>query len=75
MALSYVQDYATNAIVARHRTPEYFMAVSGQLFVLAMYLPVTIMVLRRPNEGPLPVRFELWIARWPAWLRGKANSA
>lgn len=39
--------------------------------VLFLYLPATVMVLRRPNEGTLPARFERGIANWPAWLRGR----
>jgi hypothetical protein len=42
----------------------------GQAFVLFLYLPATIMVLRRPNEGPLPQWLESRISAWPAWIRG-----
>jgi hypothetical protein len=46
-------------------------------FVLAScYLPAVVMVLRRPNEGPLPEWMERWLAhpRVPAWVRGRAAS-
>jgi hypothetical protein len=52
-----------------HDWPHY-VAVSGQLSVLSVYLPATLMVLRRPNEGHLPAWLEQRIDRWPAWIRG-----
>lgn len=40
-------------------------------FVLgAVYLPLLVLVLRRPNEGPVPASVETLVARLPAWLRG-----
>jgi hypothetical protein len=44
----------------------------GTAFVWFMYLPCVAMVLRRPNEGAIPMWLEHRIARWPAWLRGTA---
>lgn len=38
--------------------------------VVCLYLPATLMVLRRPNEGLLPPWVEQRIRAWPAWLRG-----
>lgn len=38
--------------------------------ILGMYLPATLMVLRRPNDGELPMWLEARTARLPAWLRG-----
>lgn len=46
--------------------------VSGRWIVWCLYLPATLMVLRRPNEGPMPARLERAIARWPTWLRGRS---
>jgi hypothetical protein len=46
--------------------------ISGQLAVLLLYLPCTLMVLRRPNEGAVPAWLEQRIGAWPAWLRGQA---
>ena len=42
-------------------------------YVLAgCYLPALWIVLRQPNEGPIPVWLERYVARVPAWLRGSA---
>jgi hypothetical protein len=43
---------------------------SGRLLVLWLYLPATLMVLRRPNEGVVPAWLEARMAQWPAWVRG-----
>lgn len=45
---------------------------SGRFIVLFLYIPATLMVLRRPNEGPAPARLERAISSWPMWLRGNA---
>jgi len=37
-----------------------------------LYLPCTLMVLRRPNVGAAPKWLETRIASWPAWIRGAA---
>ena len=50
-----------------------FIAASTQAFVIALYIPATILVLRRPNSGPLPSWIERRIAGWPMWLKGKAG--
>ena len=43
-------------------------------YVLAgVYFPALVLVLRRPNSGELPVRFERAIASWPTWLRGEVK--
>jgi hypothetical protein len=48
-------------------------AVSAHAIGIAMYLPCVIMILRRPNEGPLPG----WLARRlersavPEWFKGR----
>jgi len=46
---------------------------SGTLITLAIFLPLTAMVLKRPNEGSLPAWLETRIASWPAWLRGRSS--
>jgi hypothetical protein len=38
--------------------------------VPTIYLPCTLMVLRRPNEGRLPTWLEARLLRWPPWIRG-----
>ena len=42
----------------------------GRWIVWLLYLPATVMVLRRSNEGFVPAWVEERIAAWPAWLRG-----
>jgi hypothetical protein len=46
--------------------------VSAQAISWCLYLPCVVILLRRPNAGPVPV----WLGRWlersrvPAWLKG-----
>src|SRR5512138_3062500 len=47
-----------------------YVRASGSLYTLFLFLPLTAMVLRRPNEGVVPDWLECRITRWPAWLRG-----
>jgi hypothetical protein len=35
-----------------------------------LYLPASLIVLRRKNEGPVPAWLEQRLAGWPNWLRG-----
>ena len=42
---------------------------------LAVYLPVLWIVLRMPNQGPLPDRLESLAAKLPKWLRGQPGAA
>jgi len=49
-----------------------FAMASGLLSTVLVYLPLTVMVLRRPNEGAIPAWLEARIAAWPSWLRGRA---
>jgi hypothetical protein len=51
--------------------PDYMLA-SGTLCTLFVFLPATMMVLGRPNEGALPAWIEARIATWPDWLKGRA---
>jgi len=44
---------------------------SGRLYTLLLYLPATLMVLRRSNEGALPAWLEVRLSWLPAWLRGR----
>jgi hypothetical protein len=46
------------------------LIVGGRWIVWFLYLPATLMVVRRPNEGPVPAWLERWITDWPAWARG-----
>ena len=51
--------------------PQRFIA-SGKAIGLLMYVPCALMLLRRPNAGPLPLWLErrLTASRLPLWLRG-----
>jgi hypothetical protein len=51
------------------------LALSAQQFpftVVAMYIPCLIMVLRRPNEGRMPLWIDRTTAGWPTWIKGRA---
>jgi hypothetical protein len=54
--------------------PDYLL-VSGTLYTLLVFLPLTAMVLRRPNEGDVPAWLERRIRDWPEWLRGGSSVA
>lgn len=50
------------------------MAVAGgEMYTLLLYVPLTLMVLARPNEGSIHPWLERRIASWPGWLRGAAS--
>ena len=50
-------------------------AFSSMWFVMAgVYVPALVMVLRRPNEGPVPQWLERALMRVPAAVRGRASS-
>lgn len=74
VALSHAQYYLTLALTPTPWTHAGMEAVTGQLFVLLLYLPATVMVLRRPNEGKVPACLERWAQRWPVWLRGQPDA-
>ena len=67
-------SYIGHAWVRVQLPPGYHERLSyelvGQAMIWSVYLPCTLMVLRRRNEGPLPDWLERFVARWPAWLRG-----
>ena len=70
---SFAQHRLTMAVTPVPWTHERMTATSGVLFVLLLYLPAMVMVLRRPNIGPVPQWLEKRIERWPAWMRGSAH--
>ena len=43
---------------------------SDLLVLLGVYAPALVMVLRRRNEGTIPLFVERRIAGWPEWIRG-----
>lgn len=48
------------------------MDATGPLLVALLYLPCTLMVLRRPNEGTIPAWLEDRLRVLPGWLKGRA---
>lgn len=74
-----VLSYGAHFWVRAHLPPSYHESLNyhltGQALVLALYLPVTIMVLRRPNEGPAPSWLDRRLAPLPGWLRGRVARA
>jgi hypothetical protein len=42
----------------------------GAAITAFLYLPATLMILRRPNVGRLPAWLERRTVNWPNWLRG-----
>ena len=49
-----------------------YLRTNGIAVVACMYLPALVMVLRRPNEGPVPEWLERAAAYLPARLRGQS---
>jgi hypothetical protein len=68
-ALSYAVLFLVPTPTGREFAP--FAMASGRLSTLFIYVPLTIMVLRRPNEGTLPEWLDRWVAPWPTWLKGR----
>jgi hypothetical protein len=46
------------------------MEQSARWIPLFLYIPVTVMILRRPNDGPTPQWLESAFGRWSSRLRG-----
>ncbi len=46
------------------------MQKEGPLIIVCLYLPALLMLLRRPNEGPVSAWMERFARRLPEWLRG-----
>jgi hypothetical protein len=47
----------------------------GPTMTLMLYLPCTVMVLRRANQGTMPGWLERRTRTWPTWLRGEPSLA
>ena len=73
VGLSYAQHYLALSLAPVPWTHASMTAVTGEMFVLLLYLPATVMVLRRPNTGPAPAWLEKRIVGWPTWLQGTAS--
>jgi hypothetical protein len=61
-------------IAADPKTINEAVVNSGVHVVVFIYLPALAMVLRRPNEGLVPLWLENMSGRLPAWLRGRATA-
>jgi hypothetical protein len=71
-------SYIGHVWVRLHLPPVYHEGLAydlvGQAMIWSLYLPCTLLVLRRPNAGSMPAWFETRISDWPAWLRGTRSS-
>lgn len=74
VALSYVVPIWVGYAMQGSLEASVYVGTSGRAITLLLYLPATIMVLRRANEGAVPEWLERPISRWPAWIRGRAAS-
>jgi hypothetical protein len=61
--------FATKAMTTDLAPPELFQAVAP-FAVWGCYVPAAVLILMRPNEGPLPAWIERLAVRLPAWLQG-----
>jgi hypothetical protein len=53
-------------------TPEDLIGMYGTIVLWSVLVPALLFVLRLPHEGRIPAFVERLVARWPAWLRGRA---
>jgi hypothetical protein len=71
VALSYIgYAWVRLHLPPGHRDGQSYQLV-GQAMIWSLYLPCTLLVLRRSNAGELPAWLKRRIARWPTWLRGQ----
>lgn len=70
-AASWAVQFRLDAMIPHLATFGQRYDFTAQLMALTMYPLATLLVLRRPNEGPVPAWLEKRIATWPAWLRGR----
>jgi len=52
-----------------------YVTASGTLYTIFIFLPLTVMVLHRPNEGRIPEVLERAVGRWPSWIRGRESAS
>jgi hypothetical protein len=69
-AVQFLLDHVTPTLPSDRAKFEYVV----RLLAWVMYPLATAMVLRRRNEGAVPMWLEKRIALWPAWLRGTPDS-
>lgn len=54
-------------------TPEEVFSMYGTILLWCVLMPTLLFILRLPNEGSVPAFVDRFVARWPAWLRGRAR--
>ena len=74
VGLSYLVPAWVGYVTSASQLAPIYIGTSGRAITILLYIPATIMVLRRPNEGELPAWLERAVSGWPAWLRGRAPS-
>jgi hypothetical protein len=52
-----------------------YVTASGTLYTIFLFLPLTVMVLQRPNEGRISEKLERAIRGWPSWMRGREGAS
>jgi hypothetical protein len=71
LALSYGQHAILQQLLPPPQLAGEYLEVGGRLIAVMLYIPATVMVLRRANVGAVPQWIESRIPRsWPHWLRG-----
>ncbi|MEO6526218.1 MAG: hypothetical protein ABIP93_06310 [Gemmatimonadaceae bacterium] len=59
----------------RESTKDGAVSFAAPYVLAGCYLPALWIVLRRPNEGPVPAWLERLVSSWPAWMRGGAGAS
>jgi hypothetical protein len=72
VGLSQLALLTPNVLPFDRRTPVTLSHALMPLIIVAAYLPALIMVLNRPNEGPIPAWIERVVSLRPSWLRGSS---
>jgi hypothetical protein len=62
-------------VLARGMPQAAYYHINGTAIFVAMYLPALFLVLRRPNEGPVPGWLERASAALPPWIRGVPSAS
>jgi hypothetical protein len=72
---TYLAFWTARAVMPLPEGKANTLAFLARITVWTIYIPLLIVVLRRPNEGPLPAWAERFAARFPPWFRGAAEPA
>jgi hypothetical protein len=71
VALSYIGHLWVRLHLPPYYHDDLAYQLVGQAMDWSLYLPCTLLVLRRKNVGDLPAWLERRISGWPAWMRGQ----